>query len=303
MSLWKIISKSSIFFNILIILIILYIISFLYSNMNYEIIENMENNTSHFNNSNIYDEFYSSIYDPLFYSKNKDDFEVHKILKHTKFDKNSYVLDIGCGTGNHVYEFSQKNIKAIGFDKSPHMINVCNKKFPELDFKEGDALNTLNFNEETFSHITSLYFTIYYIQNKRLFFQNCFQWLKPGGYLVLHLVNRSMFDPIIPPSNPLLLVSPQKYAKERITNSIVKFNNYDYNANFEIKDSKGFFTEEFKQKNSKHPYRINKHHLYMETQKEILGAAKDFGFVVFAKTNMTPCQYEYNYIYFLQKPF
>ena len=68
----------------------------------------------------------------------------------------------------------QKNIKAIGFDKSPHMINVCNKKFPELDFKEGDALNTLNFNEETFSHITSLYFTIYYIQNKRLFFQIVF---------------------------------------------------------------------------------------------------------------------------------
>ena len=42
-------------------------------------------------------------------------------------------------------------------------------------------------------------------------------WLMPGGYLIVHLVDRESFDPILPPGNPLYVVSPQKYAKERIT--------------------------------------------------------------------------------------
>ena len=41
----------------------------------------------------------------------------------------------------------------------------------------------------------------------------------PGGYLILHLVNRDKFDPILNAADPLHLVSAQKHAKEkRITN-------------------------------------------------------------------------------------
>ena len=41
-------------------------------------------------------------------------------------------------------------------------------------------------------------------------------------------VNKNKFDPIVPPANPLQLISPQKYAKERITHSFIKFNNRIY---------------------------------------------------------------------------
>ena len=46
-----------------------------------------------------------------------------------------------------------------------------------------------------------------------------YDWLKLGGKLVIHLVNKELFDPILQAADPLLLVSPQKDIAE-----IIKFN-------------------------------------------------------------------------------
>lgn len=252
----------------------------------------------------IYDDFYVKVYDQLFYSDQKNNFEITNIEKKTDLSKSSKILDIGCGTGSHAYFFDKSGYNVIGLDKSKSMINYCKKSFPKITFKLGDATNTLLFNEGSFTHITCLYFTMYYISNKRQFFENCMYWLQPGGYLVVHLVNKKMFDPIVPSGNPLFFVSPQKYAKSRITHTDVKFKNFEYSSNFHISDSSSNakFIEEFKTSKSKQ-FRKNVHKLYMNTQKEILGIAKNMGFIVFSKMHMTECEYEYNFLYFLQKPF
>ena len=295
--------------NILILLIIIYIIIYIYQSYedNTEGFEtNLDDSTFKENNetNEIYDEFYSKIYDDLFYADNKNAFEVDNIIKYTKPNNDSFILDVGSGTGNHVYEMNNKNYNIIGVDKSYEMIKYSKKKFPELSFKNGDVLTTMLFDEQVFSHILCLYFTIYEIPNKRQFLSNCFSWLKPGGFLALHLVNRSMFDPIIPPSNPVMFVNPQKYAKKRMTNSVVKFKTFDYDATYiEEKNNKSVFKETFLQKKTNKPIRVNNHHLYMESQKEILGIAKDAGFILQSKSDMTSCTYEYNYLYYLQKPF
>ena len=36
---------------------------------------------------------------------------------------------------------------------------------------------------------------------------NCYDWLKPGGKMILHLVNRDKFDPILNAGDPLIVVS------------------------------------------------------------------------------------------------
>ena len=130
---------------------------------------------------------------------------------------------------------------------------------------------------------------------------NCFNWLKPKGYLVLHLVNKNKFDPIVPPANPLQLISPQKYAKERITQSFIKFNNFDYKSQFKLEDNSdnAYFEEVFKYKDGN--VRKNRHKLYMTPQKDILSTAKDVGFSYVTKLNMVNCGYEYQYLVFLQK--
>ena len=251
----------------------------------------------------IYDDFYVSLYDDLIFSEVKNKYEIGEIISITKPTTESVILDVGSGTGHHVNMLANKGLEVIGLDISPAMIKKAQSKYPKAQFKHGDVLNFMLFPEQSLTHITCLYFTIYYIQDKHRFFQNCFDWLMRGGYLIIHLVNRDKFDPILPAADPLQLVSPQKFSKKRITNSLVKFNAFQYKANFELKknEDKAIFTETFKDDKTQN-VRQNIHHFYMETQKKILSEAKEVGFILLGKIDMIRVQYEYQYIYILQKP-
>jgi len=253
--------------------------------------------------NDIYDKFYVDIYEDLVFSKIKNDYEVGEIIGATKPTEESILLDIGSGTGRHVAAFAKNGIKTIGIDSSPAMVEKKKKKYPALEFKVGDATEYTEFQPNTFTHITCLYFTIYYIENKLQFFKNCYEWLMPGGYLAIHLVNRDRFDPILPAGDPLVIVSPQKYAKKRITNTLVKFKDFKYKANFDLKknDNIATFTEIFKDDATKKT-RQNIHKLFMNTQKYILSLAKDAGFILLGKLDMISVAYDYQYIYILQKP-
>ena len=253
--------------------------------------------------TDIYDDFYSSIYDELVYDNVKNDFEVGEIRRLVKPTERSRVLDVGSGIGHHVNLLEKSGYKVEGVDKSGAMVKSAKKKYPSCKFKQGDVLESMLYPKNSFSTITCLYFTIYYINDKQLFLQNCYNWLMPGGYLVLHLVNRDKFDPILNSADPLHLVSAQKYAKKRITNSLVKFKDFQYKANFDLDKSKNLaeFDETFKDDTSGH-VRQNKHKLHMETQKHILGIAKNIGFILQGKVDMVTTQYQYQYLYLLYKP-
>ena len=100
----------------------------------------------------------------------------------------------------------------------------------------------------------------------------------------MHLVNRNKFDPIINAGNPVNFISPQKYAKKRITNSIVKFNNFTYKANFSIDKNRNVANfKEMLKYNKNGNVRENNHILFMDTQKRILTLAKNAGFVLKGK--------------------
>lgn len=258
--------------------------------------------------SDIYNDLYLSIYDNLVFSKMKNDFEVGALIKQTNPSEQSYILDIGSGTGHHVSSFKAHGLNSIGIDVSPSMIKLAKKTYPDLNFKLGNVMNQNLFPDQTFTHITCFYFTIYYIQNKQLFFSNCMHWLKPGGYLAIHLVNRDLFDPIIPAGNPFYIVSPQKYAKKRITNTTVHFDTIEYKSDFNIKNTvnsetnpNAILTEVLRNKKNGNVVK-NEHSFYMSTQADIINIAKEIGFIVLSKIEMTKCQYENQYIYFLQKP-
>lgn len=251
----------------------------------------------------IYDDFYVDLYDELILDQVKNDFEVGEIKRLIKVNSQNRVLDIGSGTGRHVDLLNKKGFKAEGLDKSQAMIKYSKNKFPELKFKQGDALEGMLYPENSFSTITCFYFTIYYIKDKNTFLQNCYNWLMPGGYLFLHLVNRDKFDPILNVADPLHLVSAQKYAKERITTSLVKFKDFQYKAKFDLDKQNNLaeFNETFKDDKTKN-VRQNSHKLYMETQKHVLSIAKNIGFILQGKIDMITAQYQNQYLYLLYKP-
>ena len=252
-------------------------------------------------NQDVFDDFYVSVYDDLMHNVGKNNFEIGEITEIEAITDKNTLLDVGSGTGHHVEAFSQKGIKATGVDISQAMVNKAKENYPQGDFKQGDVMNTMLFTPNSFSHITCLYFTIYYLEDKRRFFNNCIDWLMPGGFLILHLVDRENFDPIIPAAKPIYIVSPQKYTDKRITNSVVKFDKFDYKCNFDLNGDVATINETFKDKENE-SVRQNEHKLYMESQKTILSMAKEAGFILHSKVDMIKCQYDSQYLYILQKP-
>jgi SAM-dependent methyltransferase len=254
--------------------------------------------------SDVYDDFYSEIYDTLVFSNLKDDYEVGQIINSTKPTQESIILDVGSGTGHHVGLFNKKGFKAVGLDNSHAMIEKAKENYPEYDFVEGDVLNAVQFQPQSFTHILCLYFTLYYIKDKAQFFNNCMNWLMPGGTLVVHIVDRDMFDPILPPANPLLMLTPQRYAKNRITNSKVTFNDFKYSADFNLENGKDSarFVEKFQNKENGKVFRKQEHVMYMESEKDVLVLAKNSGFIVQGKIDLIKVGYEYQYLYIFQKP-
>lgn len=253
--------------------------------------------------SGIYDDFYADIYDYLVFNNLKDDYEVGYIMNSASPSSKSKILDVGSGTGHHVALLGSKGLDVLGIDISPSMIEKAKENFPDYKFEVGDALDGGIFEPDSFTHILCMYFTIYYFKDKTQFFNNCFKWLMPGGYLIVHLVDRDNFDPILPPGNPLLYVSPQRYAKERITSTKVKFTDFSYSADFKLDNAnnKATFIEKFKN-DSDGKVRKNEHEMWMPDVQQIVDEAQSCGFIVETKADLLQCQYEYQYLYVFIKP-
>jgi SAM-dependent methyltransferase len=250
----------------------------------------------------VYDEFYSSIYDHLVFNDVKNDYEVGTIINSSNPVETSVIADIGCGTGHRVDKLRNKNYNIIGIDQSPDMIEEAKKNYPSSNFSVGNALDNGLFKPNSLTHILCLYFTIYYIDDKQQFFNNALQWLMPGGYLFVHLVDREHFDPILPSGNPLFIVSAQKYAKKRITNTKITFNDFIYTSDFNLDESKDIATFDEKFKFNDGRVRKQKQILYMQDTSEIINMAQNSGFILHSKVDMLKCGYENQYIYIFTKP-
>jgi len=251
-----------------------------------------------FKNNDLYDEFYADVYDDLLLNPNKNNFEIKSITKHIKKGK---ALDIGSGTGHHVNALTKRGFDCTGLDASESMIKQARIKFPEQDFVKGNALKKMTYQPQSFDLITCLYFTVYYIKDKNAFFKNVALWLRDGGYFVLHLVDKKKFNPIVPAGEPFTIISPQNYTDNRIEDSVVQFDKFKYKANFSLPDkNKGLFKENFKFKNS-NQVRQNDHTLYMENQSKIIKEVENYGLKLVETFDMSPCNYDYQYLYIFQK--
>ena len=251
----------------------------------------------------VYDDFYADIYDYLVFNSLKDDYEVGEIINKTSPSDKSKILDVGCGTGHHVAGLGAKGLNVIGIDISPSMIKKAKENFPDYQFQVGDGLNGNEFEPDTFTHVLCMYFTVYNMKDRQTFFNNVFKWLMPGGYFIVHIVDRHNFDPILPPGNPLLYVSPQRYAKKRITSTKVKFTDFSYTADFQLdeKNDKATFVEKFKD-DADGKVRKNEHTMYMPEEQVIVDEILSNGFFMEAKIDLLQCQYEYQYLYVFVKP-
>jgi len=290
-------NKRSVFeklFYISLILIILYCVLIYRST-----VETMENRRSigqfvSVYGNNIYDDYYANIYDELFLNKTKNDYEIDLIIKKTIPTFNSNFLVIGSGTGHYVGSLTNSGYKAEGLDLSQSMVNKSKQNYPESIFNKGDALESITFNQKTFSHIMCMYFTIYTIKNKRMFFQNCMSWLKSNGFLIIHLVDRDNFDILTDDEQP------HKDSVKLIPTTTATIENHKYKSTFELNGDVATFTEIITDKRDK-SVRNQVHTLYMPLKEDILKMAKSCGFEIINKYELDEVSYKNHFIYILKK--
>lgn len=262
-------------------------------------------------NQGIYDKFYADVYDDITFDDNRMLYELDQITEITSVNKQSRILDIGCGTGRTVNHLTKKGIHCDGVDSSPAMISKGHSRFPRLGEQSnlsgltegtrtrvGDALNPTLVPPHSLTHVLCLFYTIYCIRDRRTFISNVSEWLQPGGFFVVHMVNRNKFSTIMPAADPFLLVNPQKYAKQRITDSTIVFRDMEYKANFDVrpKQDEIVLTEVFKDP-QRHKTRKQVQTLSVPTQRTIVDMILEYGFSLKGKIDMEGCGYDHQYLY------
>ena len=245
----------------------------------------------------IYDDLYVDMYDNLKDTEHRSESELIQILKMTEpTTKHSNFLDIGSGTGYIVNQLNAAGFRAYGLDKSKSMVKYCELKYPNIEIKQGDVFDPMNFDRATFSHILCTNFTIYEFKDKLSFFKNCKAWLMPHGYLILHLVKPDKFNITNPNREPT-------DAKNRELETAANFDDYSYKAYYDNSNPTSMtFTETFIDKKTKH-IRQNEQTLYMDSIENIEKMAVSVGFIFHGKVNMKKCSNgdENQYLYILER--
>lgn len=252
-----------------------------------------------------YDEFYAGIYDLLYKSNERSNYEAQSIVQATQPDTHfSRFLDIGCGTGCLVDKIRALGYQVEGVDKSAAMVHEGQQKRPDCSLDVKDVRDSMAFERGQFTHILCMNRTIYEFADKVAFLRNCAYWLVPGGYLIVHMVNPRKFDPIIPLGKSRLFDSPQDFSKFRITNTLVDFVDFKYKSAYDFDQlDAGVVTqvETFTDIGSNH-VRQNEHTLYMEDEKDLLAKTQYAGFLLAGQFSMETYNRDpYQTVYIFQR--
>ena len=253
-------------------------------------------------NDEVFDEFYIEIMDELYKNNNSFPLEIEHIIKTTHPDRNSKILHLSSNTGLYVNEFKKYNYNIFGCESSQEMINYSNKMYPNSIIIKGAITNPMLFNNNSFTHIICNNFNFYRFKNKDHFFKQCFYWLKPNGYLILHLINPHKFDTIMPIGKPVFYKNIQKWCDNRIPKCEVDFLGFKYKSEYEFDNKNSLILKEkFRDKGSNN-IREQDREYYIESLKNIEKLAQLNNFHLHSKAKMTKINGDdYQYIYIFEK--
>jgi SAM-dependent methyltransferase len=266
------------------------------------------------NNEDLFDDFYASIFTKLTQNENLIQAETAICVEEfaRKMPKEHLsILDAGCGIGIGTCSFVKQGINnVVGIDRSQAMIRyakgttVPNTTLTEhqrqdLELRLFDLMGPGAAAAGEFTDACLLYFTVYYFRDLGTLFRNLALWVKPGGHLAVEVVNKYKFEPILDASNPWVGISPQNYVKERLTKSHVVFDEFDYEAVFELEDPQAEFRETFRFKDGS--VRRQKHSLIMPSIAEIIKKAQENGWKYTKYVDLMPLSFAYGYLLFFDR--
>ena len=106
------------------------------------------------------------------------------------------------------------------------MLDKARKNCASAKFEKGDVTQTQLFSPKTFSTALLTNFSVYQFPNPKIVADNVYQWLKPGGTFVIHMVDPDKFDPKLDLATPFAAFSLQKYLIDRDPVSEIFFDQF-----------------------------------------------------------------------------
>ena len=258
----------------------------------------------------IYDDTYASIYDLIWNPQDMVKYQEVSMqdIALADWPKASVkVLDMGCGTGTHASWFKELGVDYTGVDISESMLAKGREACPHVRFQKGDITQISTFAPKSFTHALLLGFTIYEFQNPKILADNAYQWLQPGGYFIVHLVDPDKYDPVHTLASPFAAFSLQKYSYDRQTKSDIFFDKFKYIGKLNKKkdEDDAVYEETFayydKADNNGNKYRENKHHWNMPSKERMIDIMKSSGFRLEEIVDLVRCGKEYQYVCYFSK--
>lgn len=108
--------------------------------------------------------------------------------------KGGKVLDVGCGTGEHLHRAVDAGLQAFGIEPAPSMLDVARRNVPKAEIKQGVATE-LPYAAGTFDLVIMVEVLRYLDRaDTEKALREARRVLKPGGQLFVTLVNRWALD-------------------------------------------------------------------------------------------------------------
>ncbi|HTL40291.1 MAG TPA: demethylmenaquinone methyltransferase [Pseudolysinimonas sp.] len=93
------------------------------------------------------------------------------------------ILDVAAGTGTSSASLARSGAEVVALDFSPGMIAEGRRRYPKIEFIEGDA-EKLPFADDTFDAVT-ISFGLRNVEHPKVALAEMYRVLKPGGRLVV----------------------------------------------------------------------------------------------------------------------
>jgi SAM-dependent methyltransferase len=250
--------------------------------------------------SDIYDDFYVDIYDTLHDTCKVAAYQTISIISNTQSTpRKSIILDVGSKTGKVTDEFQNRGYSEVyGLETHPVMLAHSHREHPNINIKKGDSLDPMLYERGVFSHILCLNHNIYeYNRNdKETLLNNCYNWLRPGGYMVIQLVD-DKYDTRVQAAKSALYM----YDEKQVLDYNIKMTGFNYRRRIHPHGPQTTVTETFTDDNTHH-VRENEFTMYIDPANDILNIAKNCGFTIKGKENMENMNKDnHQYLYFLER--
>jgi SAM-dependent methyltransferase len=113
---------------------------------------------------------------------------IDTILRLGRFERGARVADLGCGSGVFTDLLRQRGLVATGLDLSPKLVELGRRKYPGIEFLEGDVEH-LPYPAESLDGIL-LSGLVHHLPDPARCAQEAYRVLRPGGRFVAFDPNR-----------------------------------------------------------------------------------------------------------------